>query len=289
MSILCGTDFSARASGTARVAAGIAARLGVPLKLVHVRLDAGEPTSRAVSSLARVTDEARHLRSTFHIDVEGTVEPGFADESLVSFASRLGARLVVVGSLGTRDQHHWLLGSVAERVAQTSPVPVLVVRDVEKLESWTMGGHTLRVTAGVEPTEGSLAALRWASDLRAIGATKLVVARIAWPVDEHGRLGIPPPMPLDRLRPELESALLDETRTWAAIEPGTDISFLVRAGWGRVDVHLCQVAEELGTDLLVVGSHRRATIARLWQGSVSRGVLHGASMSVACVPPAPGP
>jgi nucleotide-binding universal stress UspA family protein len=36
--------------------------------------------------------------------------------------------------------------------------------------------------------------------------------------------------------------------------------------------------------LLVVGTHQRAGIARLWQGSVSRGVLHAAAMSVACVP-----
>jgi nucleotide-binding universal stress UspA family protein len=290
MTILCGTDFSDHAAEAARVAAGIAARLGLPLRLVHVvppERVGGEDTQQGpagVEASARIVDEALRLRLAFGIEIEGRTESGHADEILVSLAERTGARWIVLGSLGTRDQHQWLLGSVAERVAQASAVPVLVVRNGARIEAWTNGGASLRVLAGVEPTPGSLAALRWASGLRAIGPTKLVVARIAWPVHEHGRLGIPPPVPLDRLRPELEAALLDETRTWADIEPGADVAFVVRAGFGRVDVHLTQVAEELGTDLLVVGSHRRATVARLWQGSVSRGVLHGAPMSVACVP-----
>jgi len=63
--------------------------------------------------------------------------------------------------------------------------------------------------------------------------------------------------------------------------------FVVRPGWGRVDSHLTQLAAEAEVDLLVVGTHKRAGIARLWQGAVSRGVLHGASMSVACIPPSP--
>ena len=281
MTILCGTDFSAPASVAARVAAGIASKLAVPLRLVHVS-DRIED-----AAVEQVHEEARRLQSAFDLEAEGLVETGFPDERLASLASSPGVRLLVVGSLGARRQSRWLLGSVAERTAQASPVPVLVVRGGSELESWTKGRHVLRVTAGVEPTPGSLAALRWAKGLREIGATKLVVARIVWPVDEHRRMAIPPPIPLDRLRPELESALLDETRTWASeIELGPDVSFIVGAGWGRFDVRLCQVAEELGPDLLVVGSHRRAAIARLWQGSVSRGVLHGAPMSVACVPPA---
>ena len=288
MAILCGTDFSPHAAEAARIAAGIAARLDLPLRLVHVLpKDRGGDAAQAPAAdeaHARLREESSLLRAAFRIEVEGSVESGHAEDALVSFAARTGARWIILGSLGTREQRRWLLGSVAERVAQSATVPVLVVRDGARIEAWTKGGLPLRILAGVETTPGSLAALRFARELRAIGPTKLVVARIAWPVDEHARLGIPPPMPLDRLRPELEAALLDETQTWAGIEPGADVSFVVRAGFGRVDVHLTQVAEELGTDLLVVGSHRRARIARLWQGSVSRGVLHGAPMSVACVP-----
>lgn len=284
MGILCGTDFSRHAAEAARVAAGIAVRLELPLRLVHVVPKERSDEDEVAEADERLREEVARIRAGFRVEIDGSVTTGHADEVLVSLAESTDARWVVLGSLGAREQRRWLLGSVAERVAQAASVPVLVVRDGTRIESWAKGGSPLRVLAGVEPTPGSLAALRWAHGLRAIGPTKLVVARIAWPVDDHGRLGIPPPIPLDCLRPELEAALLDETQTWAGIEPGPDVSFVMRAGFGRVDVHLTQVAEELESDLLVVGSHRRARIARLWQGSVSRGVLHGASMSVACVP-----
>ena len=37
-------------------------------------------------------------------------------------------------------------------------------------------------------------------------------------------------------------------------------------------------------DLVAVGTHQRRGLGRWWYGSVSQGVLHTASMNVACVP-----
>lgn len=283
MTIVCGTDFSEGATGAARVAAAIAARLGQRLELVHSIEGAGDP-SDVVS--ARLREIAARLKRELGVDrVEPVVERGEADERLVERANSVGARLVVVGSLGERSQARWLVGSVAERVAQTSSVPVLVVRDAARLEGWASGERTLRVVVAVELTEIARAALRWAKELSAVGPCALTVARIAWPAAEHQRLGIATPMPLDHLVPGVEEQLLRELREWASGVPGAEgAELLVRCGWGRVDVHLAQLAAELDADLLVVGTTQRAAIARLWQRSVSRGVLHEASMNVACVP-----
>src|SRR5690606_37963689 len=142
-------------------------------------------------------------------------------------------------------------------------------------------------------TELARAALAWARGLRAVGPCDLIVARNAWPAAEHERLGSSTPVLPDHLRPAVVQVLVQELEEWASGEgargqgeengPGST-AYVVRAGWGRVDGHLTQVASEQGADLLVVGTHRRAGIARLWQGSVSRGVLHCAAMSVACIP-----
>jgi nucleotide-binding universal stress UspA family protein len=60
-----------------------------------------------------------------------------------------------------------------------------------------------------------------------------------------------------------------------------------------VDVHLVDLARAAQADLLVVGTHQRHGLERWTKGSVSRGVLRHAPMSVACVPtsavPAPAP
>jgi hypothetical protein len=49
-------------------------------------------------------------------------------EQILAAAAEMGADLVVVGTHGRRGLAHVILGSVAERVVQLSPVPVLTVR-----------------------------------------------------------------------------------------------------------------------------------------------------------------
>jgi nucleotide-binding universal stress UspA family protein len=61
-------------------------------------------------------------------------------------------------------------------------------------------------------------------------------------------------------------------------------TFLVSACWGRFDTQLTLLARENKADLLVLGNHRRAWTGRMWQGSMSRGVVHQTQANVACVP-----
>jgi nucleotide-binding universal stress UspA family protein len=55
---------------------------------------------------------------------------------------------------------------------------------------------------------------------------------------------------------------------------------------GRVATRLVRFAEEEAADLLVIGSHERGLLGRLWEGSVSRGVIESAKCAVLCVPAA---
>lgn len=284
MTIVCGTDFSACADAAAAAAAAISKRLALPLILVHVTPQrASDPGCEELS--ARLRAQVETLRSRFDVEIEARLEPGVAHERLATLAASLDARLVVVASVGEKKPRRWLLGSVAERVAQTSPTPTLVVRDGAILEDWARGERSLRVMVGVELTPTARAALEWANGLREIGPCELHVVQIAWPAVEHQRAGSSAPMPLDRLRPDLEQVLQRELEQWVGEHPGLGpTSCLVKPGFGRVDSHLTLLADELDMGLLVVGTNQRAGIARLWQGSVSRGVLQAATMNVACVP-----
>jgi len=292
MTIVSGTDFSENATQAAMAAASLAKRLRLPLKLVHVIDELGAELTIASDQSSiydrlhqRLRDQAGEIGTRFGIDVEPIAEAGFAYEKLIEIAVAHYARIIVVSALGEREQHRWLLGSVAERVAQTSPIPVLVVREGASIQAWANGDKVLRAMVGVEIGSTSKAALRWASELHAIGRCNLIVTHIAWPFGEHFRLGIPSPVPLDSLRPELHDLLMRDLHAWAGDVPGTgEATFNVSSGWGRIDTHLALLAAEAQADLLVVGTHQRAGSARLWQGSVSRGVLHNASCNVVCVP-----
>jgi len=56
------------------------------------------------------------------------VREGYAATAIVDEAIELGADLIVIGTHGLSGLKHMLLGSVAERVVQKAPCPVLTVK-----------------------------------------------------------------------------------------------------------------------------------------------------------------
>ena len=120
----------------ATVAALVAARASEPLHLIY----AMEPSSsfdvaNSVEAPARAREktEAERLRK-LGAEVEERLVAGVPDEVIVDQVEASAARLVVLGSLGRRSGSKWRLGSTADRTAQTSPVPVLVVRGGEAFD-----------------------------------------------------------------------------------------------------------------------------------------------------------
>lgn len=286
MAILCGTDLSTRGAEAADVAAAMAARGPEPLVLVHA-FESGD----AEAAKAELAEEARRLQERYPgLPVEPRLEYGLPDEVLVRLAgagegeSLPDVRLVVISSLGRR-RTRWVLGSVAERTAQSSPVPVLVVREAGALRLWLSGERRLRVMVGFDFGDESEAALRWAAALGHVAPCDTIVVHVAAPsapaiASRRPRRSTASSGPDDlevRLLAELRSrvgphAWADPPRVWVVLAPGKRAPIMAR------------LADEEGADLVVLGSRLRHGPGLLWQESVSRGVLYHAAMSVACVP-----
>src|SRR5690606_3511604 len=82
---------------------------------------------------------------------------------------------------------------------------------------------------------------------------------------------------------EAESALLRELATSAPA--GEACSALrVVSGHGRPDAHLVTRADEGQFDAVVVGLRPHSLVEQVWRGSVARGVLQSAPVTVASVP-----
>ncbi|HEX2669994.1 MAG TPA: universal stress protein [Polyangiaceae bacterium] len=295
MTIICGTDFSENAAQAARAAASIARCTNDRLELVHVLAD---PAAAGIPALGMflgplqelLAEQAGKLAREFSIPVNPTVLEGPADERLVDFARSKQARLIAVSSLGARKQDHFRVGSVAERVLQRSDIPVLVVREAASIEQWAENKRPLRILLGADLGQSARAALRWVEVLRQIRPCDVHVVQVAWPMGEHARFGLKGPIELEGLRPELRALLDRDLRAWTGNVLGDgQVSFSVSPCWGRFDEHLAQLAQEEKADLVVVGTHQRAWTARVWQGSISRGVVHRSSCNVACVPRSAAP
>jgi len=80
--------------------------------------------SETQASLARYEAE---LRESGH-SVESVVREGYAATAIIDEATECGADLIVIGTHGLSGLQHMLLGSIAERVVQKAPCPVLTVK-----------------------------------------------------------------------------------------------------------------------------------------------------------------
>jgi nucleotide-binding universal stress UspA family protein len=81
----------------------------------------------------RVLGKAIGLARARDISVSGLVISGTPHEALLIVAQQEGADIIVLGSHGRRGFQRLFLGSVAESIVRTAPLPVLVVRIQERV------------------------------------------------------------------------------------------------------------------------------------------------------------
>ena len=132
------TDFSDESARAAARAARIAADSGARLSVVHI-VDYIPPPYAAAeipaeySSPETLMEAARdHLASW--VAEQGIscdnqwAEPGSPKSEIGRVAKEHGVDLIVIGTHGLSGLKHLLLGSIAERVVQKAPCPVLTVK-----------------------------------------------------------------------------------------------------------------------------------------------------------------
>jgi nucleotide-binding universal stress UspA family protein len=289
--IVCGTDFSPTAREAVDLAAALAERLGTKLVLVHVEefhgLAAVDPTlfEEALSQNRGVFDrEVARLRQS-GVRVEGQLKSGSAFDELVNTAVDCGARLIVLGAVGHGLPRRLLVGSVAERVAETSSVPTLVMRPGSNLGSWIKTERPLRILVGYDFSAAGDAALSWIREMQDLGSCEVTVEYVDWPPEQARRLDYHGALPLTKNPNKIQKVLeQDLAQHVAQFLPREQVKIVVAPGWGSTEGYLFEMAHRQKADLVVVGTHRRHGLGRLWFGSVSRSILHTVNVSVAVVP-----
>src|SRR5262249_36330753 len=145
-----------------------------------------------------------------------------------------GARLIVVGSVGQIAPSRFLIGSVAERTAETSPVPTLVVRRDSPLVAWARGESRLRVVVGHDFSPTADAALQWLRQWHDLSPCDLTVPHLNWPAEEVRRLQLHGSVSLTENLPEVKETLeRDLAKRVAGILGSLPVSLRVLPTWGR--------------------------------------------------------
>lgn len=144
--VVVATDGSESVSRAVDVALDLANRFDADVHALSV-IDAGEVDaspeqlrdeleaaleSQAEAALAAVRDRDADGLTT-------AVREGHPSPEICAYAREVGADLIVTGTRGRHGENRFLLGSVAEAVVASSPVPVLTVRQLETAEETAAG------------------------------------------------------------------------------------------------------------------------------------------------------
>lgn len=290
--LVCVTDFSEAGGHAVTVAAALAARGGCTLVLVHA-LDLG-PGFLVAERLRRTSvrvGERRLLAEARRIAADGLkvetvlLREGWAASALLDHIGAEPPAFVVVSSQRKSSLDRWAVGSISDALTQNVPCPTLVVRQTAPFLAWIRGETPLKVMAAVDFGACTDAVLRWVAQWRRFGPCALTVCHVNWRQDDRARAGAKVLAPEAKNPARLQSSLERDLRKLARDVAGDEAAaVMVKATWGMPDSEIIAAAESAGIDLLVTGTHQRHGLGWLWHGSVSRGLLHHAPMSVACVP-----
>lgn len=274
MRILCAMDGSNNALRAGRMVAALPLEAEdevIALTVVHP----GDP-SLAVPDARRSQEALQGCRAS----VRAVLEQGHTAERILRTAEAEQCDLIVVGSRGLTGLPHLLLGSVAEKVARHSKIPVLVARSEQAPRI---------IWLGTDGSEGAQRALDWLKTFPGAASAEVTVVsvlpfredlarayRLQFPansgeaaqqtwVDEQIAAGS---HAADRLAEELRQAQIKAT---SEVRHGDAAQELLSAAQGS------------HADLIVVGAQGLSAVERFFIGSVSERVLRHAHCSVAVV------
>ncbi|MFT4889967.1 MAG: nucleotide-binding universal stress UspA family protein [Halobacteriales archaeon] len=135
--VLVPTDGSEAANDALAAAIEVASAAGAGLHLLHVVEESGfgldfgsdDETDEADEILESAAETARDAS----IDpVTTAVQRGSVHEETMAYVDDHDVDLVVVGTHGRTNLDRYLLGSVAEKLVRSSPVPVMTVREYDR-------------------------------------------------------------------------------------------------------------------------------------------------------------
>jgi nucleotide-binding universal stress UspA family protein len=232
-------------------------------------------------------EEAAALLSASGVTVEQMVTAGEPDEEIVAAVARRGAQMIVMASHGRGAVGRAIFGSVADRVARTATVPVLILRAPdEDVDS------NVVVSRIVVPLDGSQIAAR------ALPIAGQVAKQFAAPVHVvravDAALALPMASGVFGAGPVVNADVTDQIWQEAEAEAQATVTAAVSrlqaegvdASGGIVNGSPFFAISEMiePGDLLILTSHGRGGVRRWLLGSVAEKLVREAKAPVMLVP-----
>jgi nucleotide-binding universal stress UspA family protein len=221
------------------------------------------------------------------LPVTPTYDVGTGDPAaeILAATERLGCRFIVMASHGRGAIARLAFGSVADRIARSSFVPVLIVRPSEDQKEV----HSVAITRVVVPLDGSPMAAEALPVATEIAARIGIPVRLLQAIDPSSLL-VPTPVGTGGYSAEIYTELEDELTTAAkdslnqsANEAGTTGVQVTTSVLEGPPVTAIEVASKPG-DVIVMTSHGRSGFRRWLLGSTAEKLIRTGPAPVLLVP-----
>jgi nucleotide-binding universal stress UspA family protein len=287
MKVLLATDFLAPSVTARTLVASLRWRAGTEIEVLHVLrtrrsglFGTPQPPSDQTLSLAReevlgfANELALGIAETGAF-VQGSTRVGDPANEVVARARDSGADLIVLGSRAGGDLAT-SVGSVCASVVDRASCPVLIAR-TRTIDSLLLADD------GSAGCDAAAEAITHWSILESVpvAVTSVVDSRAMVLAGTHGELSGPFEVVPGSAR-EVAAAVIERRVAAFTLSRGLVVG---QVREGNATDEILAVARTRGVDLIVLGTSRKAGLARLLLGSVSRSVLLGFDGSVLVVRP----
>jgi nucleotide-binding universal stress UspA family protein len=291
--ILLPTDFSEPAEAAAPYAAAIARAFGAELHLLHAIVlhdDFGGPSFPEQHEVIEALQERAGdlLSALAGVVKQAGVEVLRAERRGVSaapvildYAEEQGIDLVVMATHGRRGFRKLFLGSVAEEVVRHASVPVLTVRDRDRMEG-ADGKVKILVAADLSPATATLVDHAALVAARTGASVCLLHAiQVLRPGVVYEALPEIPGVSFAELESEARGRLEALVRDSGLDAQNTTVEVVEQPPAAAI---LDRCAGDGAADLVIVAHRQRSGVDRLFLGSVADRVVNRCSVPVLTVP-----
>ena len=283
--ILFASDGSESSELAATTAVGLAKITGSELHVLHVAPafpDYFEPSDPGPGPTERegrriLDEQVKKIENVGGTVARSHLRMGGGAEEVIDLSEELETGLIVLGSRGRGRIRRALMGSVSDSVVRHAHCPVMVVR-------WKPVVFPAKILLATDGSEEAALAAQSAADLAARTASELHVTYVGKALQGGFVAGVDVgPVPpgyqeaLDKEAKELLQAQLERMR-----EAGASVTEAHLMS-GRADEEIILLAEQVGADLVVVGSRGLGGVRRALMGSVSDSVVRHAHCPVLVV------
>ena len=283
--ILVPLDGSKLAEAVLPYAGLLAGALQLPVDLVHVN----DPETHSPSiHPTRSADYLNQVAVSFlsRLTVKCTVKSGAAAEVILDAASADGDTLVAMATHGQTGGRRWLLGRVAQKVAQAAKNPLILIRPPEGRPPIS----DVRLETLIVPLDGSHLAEQ------IFPHVIYIAAKLGWQVVLIRTYSLPSagyflaahvsPPDMTELRAKTEKETGDYLRAKAEElrrEGVEKVSFVVVEGRGPEEI--IELAQKTPASMVAMSSHGRSGMGRWVLGSVADRVVSNCGEPVLVIRP----